>query len=339
MNWGTGVLRAAERFQVSGFGTWDLKQHGVYFIKRNRAAISRLTHHVSYTYMNQLDALKIQAQLTTRVFGHNLIVLPQTGSTNDVAKERAMVGALEGTVVVADEQTAGRGRMGRRWLAPPGTCLLCSILFRPDLLPTQAQRLTMLCALAVADAVEDVAGLRVWLKWPNDLIVKIKAQGRKLKTQSWRKLAGVLTETSVAGSQSPNLKASSPNPGSAGWRLEYVIVGIGVNVNVAPQDLADMALDATSVLAETGREVDRTALLATLLTGVEARYARLRAGESPYTEWAIRLATLGQRVEVITSMGKVVGVAEAVDRDGALLLRTSDGVLHKLVTGDVTLAG
>jgi BirA family biotin operon repressor/biotin-[acetyl-CoA-carboxylase] ligase len=296
--------------------------------------------------MNQLDASRIQAQLTTRIFGRNLIVLPQTGSTNDVAKERAVAGAPEGAVVLADEQTAGRGRMGRRWLAPPGTCLLCSILFRPDLPPMQAQRLTMLCALATADAVEDVAGPRVWLKWPNDLIVKIKgqsprakAQGPKPKGRGWRKLAGVLTETSVVGPQSPALKAQSRKSESAGWRLEYVIVGIGINVNVAPQDLASLALDATSVLAETGREADRAALLATLLAGVEARYARLQAGESPHAEWAIRLATLGQHVEVTTSEGKVVGVAEAVDEDGALLLRTSGSVLHRLTAGDVTLVG
>lgn len=313
----------------------------------------RFTHHVSRPHMNQLDASRIQAQLITHIFGRNLIVLPQTGSTNDVAKERAVAGAPEGAVVLADEQTAGRGRMGRRWLAPPGTCLLCSILFRPDLPPAQAQRLTMLCALATADAVEDVAGLRVWLKWPNDLIVKIKdqspkpkdqslkpkAQSPRAKAQGWRKLAGVLTETSVVGPQSPDLKAQSPKSESADWRLEYVIVGIGINVNVAPQDLPGLAPDATSVLAETGREAGRAALLATLLAGVEARYARLQAGESPHAEWATRLATLGQHVEVITSEGKAVGVAEAVDEDGALLLRTPDGVLHRLAAGDVTLAG
>ena len=309
--------------------------------------------------MDQLNASRIQAQLATRIFGRNLIVLPQTGSTNDVAKERAVQGAPEGAVVLADEQMAGRGRMGRRWLAPPGTCLLCSILFRPDLPPTQAQRLTMLCALATADAVEEVAGLQVWLKWPNDLVVKTKSQtpkpkpyhlnelgsggfaggeAPKPKPQGWRKLAGVLTETGV-GASIVNSESRIPNPGPADWRLEYVIVGIGVNVNVAPQDMADLAPDATSILAETGQEVDRITLLATLLAGAEMRYARLQSGESPHTEWAARLATLGQRVQAATSGGKVTGVAEAVDEDGALLLRTSDGALHRLMAGDVTLTG
>jgi BirA family biotin operon repressor/biotin-[acetyl-CoA-carboxylase] ligase len=286
--------------------------------------------------MDQLDASRIQAQLATRIFGRNLIVLPRTGSTNDVAKERAVQGAPEGVVVLADEQTAGRGRMGRRWLAPSGTCLLFSILFRPNLPPTQAQRLTMLCALATADAVEEAVGLQVWLKWPNDLVVKVKRQSQKPKAQGWRKLAGVLTETGV---RAQIAESRIPNPELAHWRLEYVIVGIGVNVNVAPRDIADLAPDATSILAETGQEVDRIALLATLLAGVEMRYARLQAGESPHTEWAARLATLGQSVRAATSGGNITGIAEAVDEDGALLLRMSDGALHRLTAGDVTLTG
>ena len=150
--------------------------------------------------------------------------------------------------------------------------------------------------------------------------------------------AGVLTETGV-GASIVNSESRIPNPELADWRLEYVIVGIGVNVNVAPQDMADLAPDATSILAETGQEVDRITLLATLLAGAEMRYARLQSGESPHTEWAARLATLGQRVQAATSGGKVTGVAEAVDEDGALLLRTSDGALHRLMAGDVTLTG
>ena len=268
--------------------------------------------------MDELDLSAVQAALTTQVFGRNLVVLPCTGSTNDVAKDLAAQGAPEGMVVVADEQTAGRGRLGRQWLAPPGTCLLCSILFRPDLSPAQANRLTMLCSLAAADAVTQVAGLRAALKWPNDLI--ISSEARIPKSGEWRKLAGVLTETSVMGE-----------------RLDSVVVGIGVNVNVPPEALPGLGPGATSILAETGREVDRAALLVALLVGVEARYTRLQAGESPHVEWAARLATLGRSVAATTSQVTLIGVAEAVDEDGALLLRTPDGTLHRLVAGDVTL--
>jgi BirA family biotin operon repressor/biotin-[acetyl-CoA-carboxylase] ligase len=269
--------------------------------------------------MDEFSEKRIRAAVTTRIFGRRLIALPSTGSTNDVAKDLAAKGTPEGTVVVADEQTAGRGRMGRRWLAPPRTCLLCSIIFRPDLPPIQVQWLTMLCALAAADAVKEVAGLQVWLKWPNDIVVKSPIPSPQ--PQHWRKLAGVLTETGVRGE-----------------RLEFVVVGLGVNVNVPQEVLSTLAPDATSILAEVGQPVDRIALLAKLLTEVERRYETLRAGGSPYREWVARLATLGQSVVATTSAGILVGVAESVDEIGALLLRTPDGVLHRFLSGDVTLA-
>ena len=280
-----------------------------------------------------LDFSIIQSALTTQTFGRKLAVLPRTGSTNDVAKDLAARGAPEGTVVVADEQTAGRGRLARRWLAPPRTSLLCSLLFRPDLPPIQAQRLTMLCSLAAADAIEQVAGLQVHLKWPNDLVVKSQLANRKsavrnlhspfsiLYSPTWRKLAGILTETGITGE-----------------RLDFAVVGIGINVNVGPEALPTLAPDATSILAEVGCPLDRGALLVALLAGVERRYQGLRAGESPYREWAVRLATLGQPVEVSTPAGVLAGVAESVDEDGALLLRLPDGGWRRLLAGDVTLA-
>ena len=282
--------------------------------------------------LEPLDFSIIQSVLTTQTFGRELVVLPHTGSTNDVAKDLAARGVPEGTVVVADEQTTGRGRLGRRWLAPPRTCLLCSLLFRPDLPPIQAQRLTVLCSLATADAIEQVAGLQVHLKWPNDLVVKSQLANRKsavrnlhspfsiLYSPTWRKLAGILTETGITGE-----------------RLDFAVVGIGINVNVGPEALPTLAPDATSILAEVGCPLDRGALLVALLAGVERRYQALRAGESPHREWAVRLATLGQPVEVSTPAGVLAGVAESVDEDGALLLRLPDGGLRVLVAGDVTL--
>jgi BirA family biotin operon repressor/biotin-[acetyl-CoA-carboxylase] ligase len=269
--------------------------------------------------MNRIDAPRIQAALNTRVFGRKLVYLPRTGSTNDVAKDLAAQGAPEGTVVLADEQVAGRGRMGRRWSAPAGTCLLCSILFHPTLLPAHANRLTMLCSLATADAVEQIAGLAVDLKWPNDVIVQSPIPN--LQSPNWRKLAGVLTETGVIGEQ-----------------LDFAIVGIGVNVNVEPEVLPSLAPDATSILAEVGGPVDRLVLLVAFLSGVEQRYDALRAGQSPHREWTARLATLGQRVQATTSEGVLNGVAESVDEDGALLLRLPNGELRRLLAGDVTLA-
>lgn len=266
----------------------------------------------------QLNTGRVQALLTTTVFGRRLVYRAQIGSTNDLAKELAGAGVPEGTVVVADEQTAGRGRLGRRWLAPAGSALLCSILFRPTLPLRSAPQLTMIASLAAADAVASVAGLDVALKWPNDLVV---TSGGSSAAPDWRKLAGLLTETGVMGE-----------------RLDFAVVGLGVNVNLPAEMLPEIAPGATSLLAETGRWVDREALLAALLAHIEGRYADLQSGRSPHAEWAARLATLGRRVRATTAGGSVEGVAEAVDADGALLLRATDGTLHRLVAGDVTLA-
>lgn len=244
------------------------------------------------------------------------IHLPSTTSTNDVARDLAARGAPGGTIVVADYQTAGRGRLGRRWLAPPGTSLLCSILFRspmgPESSPSSAD-LPMLCALAAVDAVEKTAGLPVSLKWPNDLVV--------VRGTSWRKLGGLLAETGISGD-----------------RVEFVIVGVGINVNVPAEALPDLAPDATSILAETGRETDRNLLLDHFLNSVAVRYERWQVGERPWAEWSTRLATLGRPVRVVTAEGEWQGVAEGVDEEGALLLRTPDGSLHRIRAGDVLMA-
>ena len=261
----------------------------------------------------------VNAKLKTHVFGQRLVLLQQAGSTNDVARELAADGAPEGTVVVADEQTEGRGRLGRKWVAPPGECLLCSVLFRPNLLVSRTNWLTMLTALAMADAVAEVAGLKAELKWPNDLVMPVLADAAG--ESRWRKLAGVLTETAIVGDH-----------------LAHVIVGIGVNVTVPRGRLNALAPEATSILAEVGRLVSRVDLLVTFLAEVERRYTMLQSGSGPCQEWASRLATLGRRVETSGPGGLLVGLAEGVDEDGALLLRTDDAVRHRLAVGDVTLS-
>jgi BirA family biotin operon repressor/biotin-[acetyl-CoA-carboxylase] ligase len=270
------------------------------------------------TETDSLDAEQIRRALQTSAFWGEIIYREQVGSTNDVAKHLASQGAPAGTVVIADEQTAGRGRQDRRWVAPPGTSLLCSILFRPDLQPAQAHRLTMLCSMAAADAIEGLADLPVALKWPNDLVTT--SRGGKATSPDWRKLAGVLTETGLAKVD-----------------VDFVVVGLGINVNVPQDTVAELAPNATSILAETGHAVSRSQLLVRSLEVVEERYERLRGGENPRYEWAARLATLGRHVRVTSTDGVLEGVAEAVDENGALLLRTQCGSLRRLMVGDVTL--
>ncbi|HIP97407.1 MAG TPA: biotin--[acetyl-CoA-carboxylase] ligase, partial [Anaerolineae bacterium] len=223
-------------------------------------------------------------------------------------KRLAEGGAPEGTLVIADEQTAGRGRLQRTWWAPAGTALLMSLILRPDLAPRQAQRLTMLCSLAVCDAIAGTTGLVPAVKWPNDVLLR------------GRKVCGILTELGIEGP-----------------RLAYAVVGMGVNVNVDFGGAGELTLTATSLAQELRREGSRMELLRAILISIEERYARLRAGESPHAEWAARLATLGQRVIVTTPTEQWGGVAEGVDADGALLLRDENGVLRRILAGDVTL--
>ncbi len=268
---------------------------------------------------DKLSSRCIEAAIQDSRFWRRLVYRDQIGSTNDAAKELASQGEPEGALVVAEEQTAGRGRLSRRWIAPARSSLLCSILFRPSLSPQQAHRLTMLCSLAAADAVEEVSGLSVAVKWPNDLVIVSSKAGSA--SEDWRKLGGILTELEMAGGC-----------------VDSVVVGIGLNVNVPPSSLQKLAPDATSILAELGHMADRSTLLIALLDNVQIRYENLRNGLSPCKEWSARLVTLGQRVRLVTSGGTLHGVAEAVDENGALLLRTADGVLHRLLTGDATLS-
>lgn len=251
----------------------------------------------------------VLAGLRTRLIGRQIVYRRETGSTNDDTKRLAQAGAPEGTVVLTDHQIAGRGRLGRRWEAPTGSSLLLSILFRPQLAPHEVQQLTMLCGLAVVDAVEAQTGLRMCLKWPNDIV---SGEG---------KAGGILTEVDL-----------SPE------RVEFVVVGIGLNVNLSPAHLSeDLIVPATSLSHLLGHPIERLPLLRALLNAVETRYLALKEGQSPHEEWAQRLATLGQPVTVLSAGSRHDGVAECVDPDGALRVRLANGSLERVLAGDVTL--
>ena len=196
---------------------------------------------------NQLTRDAISERLTTRLMGRNLEVHREIDSTNSRATALARDGAAEGTLVLSEMQTAGRGRLGRRWFAPPGTALLMSLILRPSLRPQQAQRATMLCSLAVVEAISRVTGLVAQLKWPNDIVV------------NGAKLGGILTELGVSQK-----------------RLDHVIVGIGLNVNVRIDALPELMSPATSLLEALGEPVSRLELLVAILGSVERRYACLR---------------------------------------------------------------
>ena len=252
------------------------------------------------------DVTRFHAALTTRRFGREFMFEPSVGSTMDVAKDAAAHGAPDGAVCAADEQTAGRGRLGRSWVNPPAVNLASTLILRPPV--AILRQIAMMTPLAIARGVEEVCGVRPDLKWPNDVHVKGK------------KLAGVLIETDFTDAAHP-----------------VAYVGAGINVNFDPREHAEIRDIATSLRAELEREVDREPLLAAYLRHFEDLYDAAKAGQSPYEEWKSRLATLGERVHVSSQSGEIDGVAEDVDGDGSLLVRKDDGSLAEVEAADVTL--
>jgi len=239
--------------------------------------------------------------------GWRLHHVAETSSTNDLARESGKEEAPERTLFVADHQTSGRGRLGRGWLEPPGGSLLFSILFRRH--PSQSFLLTMLCSVAACEAIEKVSGVRVEIKWPNDLM----AGGRKL--------AGVLTEAVW-------------QPGNG-----FIVVGMGINVNFDPSSVPGIPDNATSLLLESGRRFSRPGLLHEILLHMD-----LLLGLNPVdlerevrSRWASRLWRRRQRVVASDGGQTFEGVFEDVAEDGALLLRLDDGSLMPLRVGDLRI--
>ncbi len=254
-----------------------------------------------------LHAPAVVHALAGRRLGHPVYLFQRIGSTNDEAKRLAVSGAPEGALVLAETQTAGRGRAGRTWLTPPGAALALSLVLRPNVTPRQAARLTMLAGVAVCEALEAVAGVRPALKWPNDILL------------GERKAGGILVESGLAGE-----------------RLEYAVLGIGLNVSAAPPP-EQVEFPATALEVESGRVVDRLTLLAAILDALAAHYDGLAEGTALQAAWQARLAWLGQTVVARTAAGEVTGLAEGVDADGALLVRLASGEQQRLLAADVRL--
>lgn len=269
-----------------------------------------MTHDLQTLPDDLTTALRAGRPLTlpTRRLGHPLRYLPIVPSTQPLVHIAAQQGAGDGFVLLTDAQTAGKGRLGRVWQAPSGSSLLLSMLFRPALGAPQGPRLTMCVGLGAAAAVEEVTGLPVQLKWPNDLLLHGK------------KLAGVLTETQLEGD-----------------RIAYAVVGLGLNVNLALPADHELAPTAISLSQALGQPVCRLALLQALLRHIEDHYTRLQAGHSPYAAWAQRMAYYGQTVQVTLPDTTLSGTVAGVNPDGALLVRDAAGLTHTVWAGDVLL--
>lgn len=257
-----------------------------------------------------IDLHEVRAQLDDMGTGRRLVFLQTTSSTNADAFRLAEEGAIEGTAVLADFQSGGKGRRGRIWSSPAGVNLYCSVVLRPSIMTHEAPQLTFISAVAVARAIELTTKLTPEIKWPNDLLV------------SGKKVAGLLNEMSAETDG-----------------INFVILGIGVNLNMtADQFPSDLRHPATSLLLESGAPVDRSRFTGILLQELDRLYKDFLAhGFGPVREeWQQRCNASGRQVLVSDSGTECTrGWFIGIDTDGALLLRSDDDTMHRITCGDV----
>lgn len=261
-----------------------------------------------------LTAEGVRRRLTGSVVGAEVHVLARVDSTNARLRDLARAGAAEGTVVIAEEQSHGRGRRGQEWFSPPGVNLHASVLLRPALPPGRLATFSFIASLALTDAVGGL-GLRAVIRWPNDVLV-----GR-------RKVAGTLVEGAVRADA-----------------VDHVILGVGVNINVPAAALraalGPAAGFATSLAAELGHELDREAFAASYLNALDGWYRAWQAEglERLRTVWHDRDILTGRRVEVRGREGAWLGRVLGVNEGGALIVRDGGGHSHTLITEEVRVA-
>jgi BirA family transcriptional regulator, biotin operon repressor / biotin---[acetyl-CoA-carboxylase] ligase len=258
---------------------------------------------------DRLTPLEMRPLLNTHDLGQVLYAYDELGSTSDRAKELADEGADPGTVVLAEAQTAGRGRRGRVWTSPARRNLYFSVILRPELPPARAPEITLVASIAICDALKQ-SGVEAGIKWPNDLLA------------SGKKIAGILTEL-----------AAEPD------RVHWVVVGVGVNVNARADDFPEeLRGEATSVLLERGQPAPRALFAAACFTALEEWLDRhAEDGFAAVRDaWRERSVTLGREVVVRADGREIAGTAEDIDDSGALLVRGPAG-LERVLVGDVTL--
>ena len=292
---GVSGAQLAEQLAISRAAIWaridDLRKVG-YDIEAGP--------HFGYKLVNWPDALHADDLLArlgkTKVVGRDIQVFEQTTSTNDVVEKLARDGVKEGVVVFAESQTKGRGRLGRVWQSPTRKGLWFSVLLRPNLRPQETTQLTVISATAMRRAIKTVTGLTADIKWPNDLLM------------GGKKVCGILTEMSAEVD-----------------RVRHIIIGIGVDVNQDANEFpAELRKIATSLKIESGESICRAELATEILRELDADYARIGTGKFSEVadEWEAACVTIGKNVTVHTGVLKFRGRAEALDDDGALLVRT-----------------
>ena len=256
---------------------------------------------------DKLLAAEIRLGLDTDIIGRKIISHPSLGSTMDEAFRLAAKGAEEGTVVCAESQTQGRGRMGRRWESPQGQGICFSLVLRPHWAPPEAAKITLLTAVAVCEAVRALAGVEARIKWPNDILI------------GQRKLAGILTEMKAEVDQ-----------------VEFLIVGVGLNVNSA---VTDLPAGATSLQHETGVVHARVKLLQAILSSLDRWYQRTtqEGFGCLWPRWKELSAIIGQRVRLDDGSGTLEGKAVDLSANGGLVIVNAEGEVMTRMSGDVSI--
>ncbi len=264
--------------------------------------------HLGYRLIgipDKLLAAEIKWKLNTKFLGKKIYSYERVDSTMDIAYRLAEDNAPEGVVVFSEEQRRGRGRMDRNWVSPKGKGIYLSLILRPQILPLQASKITLLMAVAIAQAIRRVSGLAAKIKWPNDILINHK------------KVCGILTELSAELD-----------------RVRFLILGVGINVNTARSVLPK---EATSIKEELGRKVSRIELAKEVLRQTEKYYSLFKQKKfsSIAREWKDLSAILGSRVKVVFQGKKIEGQAQDIDSQGALVIRRDNGFLEHIWTGDV----
>jgi BirA family transcriptional regulator, biotin operon repressor / biotin---[acetyl-CoA-carboxylase] ligase len=247
--------------------------------------------------------------LKTKSFGKDIRLFPEVVSTNTLAMEAASQGAREGTVIIAETQTGGKGRLGRTWISPRGNLYL-SVILRPQIPTHKAPLITLVGAVAVASAIRKLCSVQASIKWPNDILI------------SGKKVAGLLTEMSA-----------EPD------RIRHIALGIGVDVNMELQELPpEVRMNTTTLAAEAGATIDRKLLMQQILRDLEHWYRIFLTSEAEVLkEWEQLNMTINRRVTV-SGMGEVFeGMAEGIDHEGRLMVALDDGAIRIVAAGDVTI--
>jgi len=267
--------------------------------------------HLGYRLVSLPDRLfpfEISHNLHTKFIGRKICYFDALPSTMDIAMQLGLDGSAEGTVVIAETQTKGRGRLGRSWSSPKYKGIYISLVLRPKILPNASSILTLLAAVSVCEAIQEITTLEARIKWPNDILIHNK------------KLGGILTEL--------NAEMDS---------VRFMVIGIGINVNNEQKTIPE---GATSLKEQKKENINRIALLQEILRKIEANYSlfQKRTGkESIIDKWRNYNITLGRKVKVACQSMHLEGQALDIDIDGGLLVRRDCGLVEKVMAGDVVL--